>query len=371
MTMAMKTVFPNDLAVLRRADPFDYPIAVLALLLFGFCTTGRAQQTLPTMSSQQQGAGGSSSGAGSKVAAVLANMANGKNSSTSASVSTPPPGGLTSVGALTDAPIFPGETVHLTVFNAPDFSIVSQVSDGGDIAVPMAGPMHIAGMNSKEAGQAIADELKTMNLLRDPRVAVTVDTQAMGITVLGEVHTPGIYPPTGKQMLSDLIAMAGGMTGNTGRVVEVSNVSTPEKKSELSWDPTLHNTANSDILLHPGDRVIVRPCGIAYVGGNVGRPGAYSLCSSQTTTLSELVDLAGGVNRFNNNSHTYIIRTRGDGSRVVMQINIDHILKAKAADVTIQEDDIVYVTSSALKLVAVQAVSWAVSVGGPLIYSFH
>jgi polysaccharide biosynthesis/export protein len=369
--MAMKRNSSNQSLVLRLADPSDCGLAILVTLLLVFSAQSNAQQTLPTMSSQQSSGSSSQSGTGSKIASVLANMSSGKNSSASTSALTLPAGGVTSVGALTDAPIFAGETVHLTVFNAPDFSIVSQVSDGGDIAVPMAGPLHIAGMNSKEAGQAISDRLKNMNLLTDPRVAVTVDTQAMGITVLGEVHSPGIYPPSGKQMLSDLIAMAGGMTGNTGRVVEVSNISAPEKRTDLPWDPTLHNTANSDILLHPGDRVIVRPCGIAYVGGNVGRPGAYSLCSSQTTTLSELVDLAGGVNRFNSNSHTYIIRTREDGSRVVMQINIDHILKAKAPDVPIQEDDIIYVTASAVKLVAVQAVSWAVSVGGPLIYSFH
>lgn len=368
--MAMKRNFSNHSVVLRLADLSNRYIAVLVPLLFLCSGQGNAQQTLPTMSSPQS-TSSSSGGTGGKIASVLANMSNGKSGSANSSTPTLPAGGVTSIGALTDAPIFSGETVHLTVFNAPDFSVVSQVSDGGDIAVPMAGPMHIAGMNSKEAGQAIAEQLKSMNLLTDPRVAVTVDTQAMGITVLGEVHTPGIYPPSGKQMLSDLIAMAGGMTGNTGRVVEVWNVSAPDKKTDLSWDPTLHNTANSDILLHPGDRVIVRPCGIAYVGGNVGKPGAYSLCTSQATTLSEIVDLAGGVNRFNNNSHTYIIRTRQDGSRVVMQVNIDHILKAKAPDVPIQEDDIVYVTASALKLVAVQAVSWAVSVGGPLIYSFH
>jgi polysaccharide export outer membrane protein len=357
-----------------RPRPFDlsgcFPV-VLMLPLFIFSVQGSAQQTLPNLSSSQSGGSGGGNGVGSKSASVMANMSGGRNGGGSASPGSMPAGGEASVGALTDAPIFPGETVHLLVFDAPDFSIVTQVSDGGDIAVPMAGTMHIAGMNSKQAGQAIAQQLKTMNLVTEPRVAVTVDTQAMGITVLGEVRYPGIYPPTGKQMLSDLLAMAGGMTGNTGRVVEVSNVSEPDTKTDLPWDPTLHNTAKSDILLHPGDRVIVRPCGIAYVGGNVGRPGAYSLCSSQTTTLSELVDLAGGLSRFTADSHTYVVRTREDGSRVVMQVNIDHILKARAPDVPIQEDDIVYVTPSSFKLVAVQAISWAVSLSGPLIYSYH
>jgi polysaccharide export outer membrane protein len=364
--MAMKRNLANLSAWLRLADPSNRCLAGLVMFLLPFGAQGVAQQTLPSLSAPPPSSS-NSSGMGSKVGSVLSSMGNTKTSGAPSAVTTPLNGAV-SVGALTDAPIFAGETVHLLVFDAPDFSIVTQVSDGGEIEVPMAGPMHVAGLNSKEAGKVIADKLKSMDLLTEPRVAVTVDTQAMGITVLGEVHSPGIYPPSGKQMLSDLLAMAGGMTGNTGRVVEVSNVGTPDKKTELPWDPTLHNTANYDIVVHPGDRVIVRPCGIAYVGGNVGKPGAYSLCISQTTTLSELVDLAGGVNRFNSNSHTYIVRTREDGSRVVMQVNIDRILKSKAPDVTIQEDDIVYVTASSLKLVAVQATSWAVTVASPFIY---
>jgi polysaccharide export outer membrane protein len=273
------------------------------------------------------------------------------------------------VGALTTAPIFSGQTVHLLVFNAPDFSIVSQVSDNGDLTVPMVGPVHIVGLNSDTAGKMIADRLSSLNLVNSPHVAVTVDTQALGVTVLGEVHSPGIYPPTGKERLSDLLAQAGGMTANTGRVIEISNVNTPDKKIELAWDPTMHNTASYDVQVHAGDSVIVRPCGIAYVGGNVGKPGAYSLCGSPVITLSALVDMAGGVMRLNNDSHTYLVRTRPDGSRVVAQVNIAHIQKAKTADMPIQEDDIVFVSPSGLKLVANQLVTWAGMVAGPLIYA--
>jgi protein involved in polysaccharide export with SLBB domain len=37
----------------------------------------------------------------------------------------------------------------------------------------------------------------------------------------------------------------------------------------------MHNTENFDRPVAPGDRVLVRACGIAYVGGNVMKPGAY------------------------------------------------------------------------------------------------
>ena len=268
-------------------------------------------------------------------------------------------GGQTYMGVISDTPIYPGETVHVLVSDATDFSVVAEVSEKGEIAIPMAGAVHLAGLNSEKAQQAVAERLVALDLVMNPRVTVTVENEAMGITVLGEVHAPGIYELSGKHLLSDLLATAGGMTTNAGRVIEISNVRTPDKAAALAWDPTMHNTANYNREIHAGDRILVRPCGIAYVGGNVGRPGAYSLCGSPVMTLSELVAMAGGVQRLSSPSHTYLIRTRPDGSRIATQINVTQIQKGKAADVPVQEDDIIYVSPSALKMVANQAVAWA------------
>lgn len=344
-------------------------LSILAIFVLAVGALSSAQQSLPGVIPRGGAViGGAPSGAGRGGGASIPRGGGGAGGSGSAAQGI---ASSMSVGSLTDAPIIPGETVHVLVFDAPDFSIIGQVSDGGDIAVPMAGTVHVAGLNSQTAGQAIAERLRSMDLVTSPQVAVTVDTQAMGITVLGEVRSPGIYELTGKSMLSDLLAMAGGVTSDSGRVIEISNASNPEKKTDLPWDPTMHNTANYDTLVHPGDHILIRPCGIAYVGGNVSKPGAYPLCASQITTLSELMAMAGGVQRFSSPSHTYIIRTQPDGTRVVMRVNIDRIQKAKDADPSIQDDDIVYVSPSTLKLVVAQALTWAVSLSGPLIYVYR
>jgi len=192
-----------------------------------------------------------------------------------------------SIGGLSDGPIIEGEVVHINVFDAPDFSLITRVSESGDIPYPILGKLHIAGLNSSTAAQMLAKELKDRNLMLDPVVMVTVDTSSSGITVLGEVHSPGIYPPPGKHQLSDLLALAGGLNANTGRIIEITNKRNPGKPEYVSWDPTMHNTDNFDRAIFPGDRVLVRACGIAYVGGNVLKPGAFSLCGSPHVTLSE------------------------------------------------------------------------------------
>lgn len=167
--------------------------------------------------------------------AIIPLSSGGGGSPTSSSASS---SSASSIGGLSDGPIIPGETVHIMVFNAPDFSLVTRVSESGDIPYPIIGSFHIGGLNSISAATTLAKELKDKNLMLDPEITVTVDSSNTGITVLGEVHSPGIYPPPGKHQLSDLLAAAGGLTANTGRIIEITNDQKPDKKDFVSWDPT-------------------------------------------------------------------------------------------------------------------------------------
>ena len=250
---------------------------------------------------------------------------------------------------VTDEPIFPGELVNVSVFDAPDFSTTTRVSQSGDVALPYLGIVRIEGLNSASAASLVEKMLADSNLVVRPRVLVTVDAASTGITVLGEVKSPGVYPPSGKHMLSDVLAMAGGLTANSGRVIEISSDSASGQKTVLPWDPTMHNTSVYDRVIPAGSRILVKPCGVAYVGGNVGRPGVFPICASQVTTVSELVALAGGNQISSYQSHTILVRTQADGSRIVQQIDINKVLKAKATDPVVQDDDIIYIPLSGVK----------------------
>lgn len=274
-------------------------------------------------------------------------------------------------GALTDRPIFPGETVHVAVFGAPDFSTDMQVSEEGDIAIPVVGAVHLEGLDSLKAERLIEARLKDLNLILDPYVTVTIDNPGTGITVLGEVRAPGIYQPTGNHTLADLLAAAGGLTANTGRVIQISSDHGPKKAVDLAWDPTMHNTANYSYPVHAGDQVLVRPCGIAYVGGHVAKPGAYSLCGSRTITLSELVALAGGETPFTALRHAYLIRTQPDGTRVARLVDLYRVLRAKEPDPVITEDDIVYISPSPLKRALNEALTWVTAITPALFYIYQ
>ncbi len=276
-----------------------------------------------------------------------------------------------SIGSLSDGPIIEGEVVHISVFDAPDFSLITRVSESGDVPFPILGQLHIAGLNSISAANMLAKELKDRNLMMDPEVTITVDSTNTGITILGEIHSPGVYPPPGKHQLSDLLAVAGGLTANTGRIIEITHDRDPNKKEYVAWDPTMHNTENFNRPVFPGDRVLVRACGIAYVGGNVMKPGAYSLCGSPNMTLSEVMSLAGGVAPSSSPDKTYIVRTQPDGTRVVEQVDVKKVLTSRAADPIVHEDDIIYISPSPLKAVLKVALTFAIGVAPTAIYALH
>jgi polysaccharide export outer membrane protein len=272
---------------------------------------------------------------------------------------------------LTDEPIFAGETVQVSVFNAPDFSTVMRVSQSGDIGVPYLGVVHVAGLSSASAADLITGELKRRNLVLDPHLLVTVDATSTGITVLGEVRTPGVYPPTGKHMLSDILASAGGVTANIGRVIEISSDASPEQKTFVPWDPTMHNTSSYDRVIYPGQRVLVRACGFVYMGGSLARPGAYATCGSPAMTLSQVISLAGGIAGSAYMSHTIIVRPNPDGTKTVYQIDLDKVLHAERADPVLHDEDIVYVPPSFLKATLKRIPDFAFAFGTALLYVYR
>jgi polysaccharide biosynthesis/export protein len=341
--MFLRSIISNPTILLERFRRKMFGVIILPPLLILACGLCLGQDQRPALIPSAQGGASAS-------AAAAANA---------------------SVGGLTDSPIAPGQVVHVTVFNAPDFSLITRVSENGDIAMPMLGVVHLDGLNSAGAADLLAQELKSHNLMLDPHITVTVDSSSTGITVLGEVHAPGIYPPPGKHQLSDVLALAGGLTANTGRVIEISNDHHPDQKSLVPWDPTMHNTASYDRPVEPGDRVLVRACGIAYIGGHVVKPGAYSLCGSPQMTLSEIISLAGGVVPLTSDKHTYLVRAQPDGTRIVQEIDLHKVLLSRASDPLIKEDDIVYVTPSTVKDVLNRAMAAALTVSTALLYTYH
>lgn len=90
------------------------------------------------------------------------------------------------------------------------------VNPQGDINFPVLGEMHISGMTRYEVAEYIRKRLIEDDLVKDP--IVTVEFANTGVTVLGEVVSPGRYEFNKDHMtVLDAIAMAGDLTINGQR----------------------------------------------------------------------------------------------------------------------------------------------------------
>lgn len=252
-------------------------------------------------------------------------------------------------GGLGYGPIHPGDLVEVQFFAAPEYDVRMSVSPSGDIAIPYAGVFHIGGMTSVQAADAITKLFRDRQILNNPHVIVTTRQYGYSVTVLGEVHRPGIYPLAGRKRLIDVLTEAGGITNQAGHVIQVFSAKSLKKPTILLWDPTLRENNNASLKLQAGETVLVSRCGVVYVGGNVVKPGAFPLCDSNHTTLTEIMALAAGPKPSSWPQRTLLIRNSGSGTRVMEKIHLDDVLRGKAPDPIMKPDDIVYVPPSSLK----------------------
>jgi len=242
----------------------------------------------------------------------------------------------------------PGDEVEVTVYGAPDLSGHSRVSAEGNISMPLIGYVRIAGLSDSEAEGAIEAKLRQSSVLNDPQVSVYVkDYGSSGISVAGEVAKPGFYSILGPHRLFDVLQAAGGPTDKAANEVVISHRG-QEDATTLSISRNPATMAASNVDLKPGDTVVVPKAGIAYVLGEVTRPGGYVLNSTGGVTVLQVVAVAGGPTHVASAGKARLLRRTGNGFQE-QPINLKKLLRGKAHDVSVQNDDILFVPSSTIK----------------------
>ena len=246
--------------------------------------------------------------------------------------------------------IAPGDELEITIFGASDLSARGRVDTDGNIFIPLLGSVHVAGMTSSEAAQAITAKLQQNNVMTHPQVAVFVKEYTSGqISVAGEVNKPGVYSAIGAHRLLDILQDAGGLTDKAGNPITISHRGTTDVTTvDLPNDPA--TMARNNVELQPGDTVIVPKAGIVYVLGQVNKPGGYVSTSSAGFTVLQIMAAAGGPTYLASEDKTTMMR-RGPNGVQNMTIPLGKMLRGKQGDMPVQPDDILYVPMSGAKAV--------------------
>jgi len=263
-----------------------------------------------------------------------------------------------------------GDLLQISVFDTPELSAQVRVDQNGDINLPWGGKSHVEGMSPAQVADTLQAMLQQQKILKNPTPATVfvVEYATQGVKVLGQVKSPGIYPLLGFHRLFDLIASAGGVTDIASRTVTLIHPGGESHPVTVTLDYRSDRIAESDIEVLPGDTIVVSKAGVAYVLGDVGRPGGFLLQDNQQLTVLQALALAQGTNKTAKLNSAVIFRDSPEG-RHEYKIELKKVLQGEYADLRLGDHDILYVPSSMGKTLGYRGIELgAQATAGVLIY---
>ncbi|PYU29042.1 MAG: polysaccharide export protein [Acidobacteria bacterium] len=252
-------------------------------------------------------------------------------------------------GSQTDLVIGSGDLLEVSVYDAPEFDRQVRVDGAGEISLPLLGSVKIVGLTVRQSEKLLEQRFSAGQYFTNPLVSVFAKEYAsQGISVLGEVHKPGIYPMLGVHTLFDVISAAGGTTPTAGNLVSITHRQAPSQPEAMKYDPSSNSYHNVQLL--PGDTVVVSRAGIVYVVGDVRLPSGIVLDRPELTVL-QAIAMAQGTNSTAASNNAKLIRKTTSG-RQELPLPLKKIIAGKSPDWALQADDIIFVPSSAGKAAA-------------------
>lgn len=233
-----------------------------------------------------------------------------------------------------------GDVVRVSVYQNPDLTVETRISETGAISFPLLGTVLIGGRTVGAAEKTIADGLRAGNFVRQPQVTVMLlQVRAHQASVLGQVNRPGRYPIEVADMrLTDLLATAGGVAGTGGDQLVLTGTRNGKPfRQEIDLPNVFsaeQNRAN-DVLIQNGDVLWVDRAPLVYIYGEVQRPGPMRL--ERGMTLMQVLAAGGGLNQRGTERGIRVHRKGADGKVQVIQ---------QAMDDAVKDGDVVFVKES-------------------------
>lgn len=214
--------------------------------------------------------------------------------------------GFTTTGAIAqekpvpakplDYPLGAGDMLRVQVFQNPDLTIETRVSENGSITYPLIGAVQLGGLSIAAAEKKIAGALKEGGFVQQPQVnIVLLQVRGNQVGVLGQVNRPGRFPlETFNTRVSDMLAAAGGATVNGDDVAIVTGVRDGQPFRREIDIPALYigDKPEQDMVLSGGDTIYVHRAPVFYIYGEAQRPGAYRI--ERGMTIMQALAQGGG-----------------------------------------------------------------------------
>jgi protein involved in polysaccharide export with SLBB domain len=242
----------------------------------------------------------------------------------------------------TDYTLGPGDVLDVQITGRIEVTRQQLVVDPEGVAsIPPVGTVPLGGLTLREANRSISQRVRAV--LRYSDVTISVAFPRCFVVILsGEVERPGAIQTSALRRVHDLLLAAGGITprGSVRRVV-VHRRGSETQVDLLRFE--LRGDLGQNPLAEEGMRVYVPPRG-GYVtlSGAVRRPGEYEIAPEGT--LSEILDLTGGVRQNAATTEARLTRMLPDGRQETLALDIAKA-QATPGDLPLRPGDVLFVPS--------------------------
>ncbi len=240
-----------------------------------------------------------------------------------------------------------GDLIQLKVFEAEELDTQTRIGARGYVTLPLLGQVKLSDLTARKAEQKI-ENLYQEKYLQDPHVTIFVKEQhGSKISILGEVKEPGTYDYFARQRLLDVLSIAGGLTQESGRTVQIrrpSKGNKPSAKYIVDLNKLIREGQTElNLIIKGGDVVFVPEAGTVYVDGAVNQPGNYPI--KKEMTVQEAIVAAGGFNQVAAQDSIKLARVTEKGTRKVVKLDT----KASAQNTEIQDRDVIFVETNKME----------------------
>ena len=255
--------------------------------------------------------------------------------------------------------LVPGDLLRITVHQQPDLDLETRIPDNGYISYPLIGSVLAAGKSSPALEQAIRQKLAA-DYLQSPSVMVTVkEFVKRKVYIVGGVTKPDGYElaPDSRMTVLQLVAAAGGFTDRAAKdMVQVVRRKGPAERTVMRFSlaeaerQLVQGKADADLDLWPDDLVVVpASVRVAYVLGQVNKPGSIDLPPQTKVTVSMAVASAGSYTKFASTGSLQLLRHSPTGAVRSVEVDLDAILGGRLdLDLELQPGDVLWVPERGL-----------------------
>ncbi len=236
--------------------------------------------------------------------------------------------------------IGPDDVLNITVWDQKDLDQTVFVRPDGKISLSLIGEIQAGGVTVAE----LASQLTELygRTIRNAQVTVSVrEIRSRPIFFLGGVMKAGPVQLTQQLTLVQALSAAGGLAPTAD--IESAYVLRGDKRIPIDfYRLTQKGDVSQNILLQPGDTVVVPLADVVYVHGEVKTPGAVKF-TRDLTVLKAIVQ-AGGFTPLAAPGRVSLLRTEGDHKESV-RVNVSDIMTnpGDVNDIPLRPNDVITV----------------------------